>query len=200
MTFIGMKNISTKTQKFQKRATPIGKKFSHLEVLSRNGTRTDGKPLWECQCTCGKVVTVISYNVIAGRTISCGCQNRNRKFSVSEHHGFDSKTPEYGLWTKARARAKRIASKTNTPFEVLFNITPNHISIPILCPVLGIPLFKGTLHHHNNSPSLDRKIPSLGYIPNNIQVISHRANALKNNATVEELELVLAHIRQVVTV
>jgi hypothetical protein len=37
------------------------------------------------------------------------------------------------------------------------------------------------------SPSLDRIKPELGYVPGNIQVISARANVMKNDATPEEL-------------
>ena len=35
--------------------------------------------------------------------------------------------------------------------------------------------------------SLDRINPELGYIPGNIQVLSTKANVLKNNASINEL-------------
>lgn len=37
--------------------------------------------------------------------------------------------------------------------------------------------------------SIDRIFPHLGYVKNNIQVISHKANRMKNSATLDELEL-----------
>ena len=39
-----------------------------------------------------------------------------------------------------------------------------------------------------SSPSLDKVIPSLGYVKGNIWVISYRANTIKNNCTFEEIE------------
>lgn len=40
----------------------------------------------------------------------------------------------------------------------------------------------------DNSPTLDRIIPELGYVKNNIIVISFRANRIKCNATIDELK------------
>ena len=42
----------------------------------------------------------------------------------------------------------------------------------------------------NYKPSLDRIIPTKGYIPGNIAVISQRANCIKSDATSEEIEAV----------
>jgi hypothetical protein len=61
--------------------------------------------------------------------------------------------------------------------------------VPDKCPILGIELFiseKG-VGRTDNSPSLDRIIPSLGYVKGNIAVISQRANRIKNDATLEEI-------------
>lgn len=57
--------------------------------------------------------------------------------------------------------------------------------IPDVCPVLGTPMV---------SPSLDRKNNDLGYIKGNVVVMSRRANCLKNDATVEEMRLILAYM------
>ena len=42
----------------------------------------------------------------------------------------------------------------------------------------------------DNSPSLDRIVPELGYIPSNVVVISYKANAIKRNATPQEIRRV----------
>lgn len=79
--------------------------------------------------------------------------------------------------------AKRRAGISN----LFFNIELEDIVVPLFCPILNIPFIIGEGHPCPNSPSLDRKIPELGYVKENIQVISHKANTMKNNATISEL-------------
>lgn len=37
-------------------------------------------------------------------------------------------------------------------------------------------------------PSIDRLVPSLGYVRGNVNIISNRANLLKKDATLQEIE------------
>ena len=74
-----------------------------------------------------------------------------------------------------------------------FNLSVEDIIIPDICPVLGIPLDSKT---RDRQWSIDRVIPELGYVQNNIQVISMRANRLKQDATVEEIEKILDYYRR----
>lgn len=76
-----------------------------------------------------------------------------------------------------------------------FNITEEDIKTPEFCPVLGIRLERGVGvgkrgNRIDNSPSVDRIIPELGYVRGNVVVVSYRANRIKNDATIEELKLV----------
>lgn len=64
-----------------------------------------------------------------------------------------------------------------------FNLTKEDIIIPINCPVLNVPLVWRTWY----CPSIDRIDNSKGYVKGNIQVISRKANTMKNNASKEEL-------------
>lgn len=99
--------------------------------------------------------------------------------------------PERYILYRVRESAKRRG--------IEFNLDITDIIIPEVCPVLGIKLASrndGRKGPQQSSPSLDRKDPAKGYIKGNVQVISHRANTLKNNATLEELELVLAHMKR----
>jgi len=41
------------------------------------------------------------------------------------------------------------------------------------------------------SASIDRIVPEKGYIKNNVQIISVKANIIKNNCILEELEFIL---------
>lgn len=55
------------------------------------------------------------------------------------------------------------------------------------CPYLNINLEYGNSVQSDKSPSLDRIIPSLGYVKGNIQVISTLSNKMKSNSSIEEL-------------
>lgn len=57
--------------------------------------------------------------------------------------------------------------------------------VPTICPVLGIEItvFGG----RDNRPEIDRLIPSLGYVPGNVAIISARANRIKNDGTLDDL-------------
>lgn len=85
------------------------------------------------------------------------------------------------------------AAKQNARNKKLeFSIEPVHLlPLPDLCPILKTPLeyseFGDALS--DNKPSVDRIDSSLGYVKGNVQVVSWRANRLKNNATLEELRL-----------
>lgn len=83
----------------------------------------------------------------------------------------------------------RAAKKRADARGLLFLITVEDVVIPDKCPALGTPLVRnvGGRTGAPNSPSLDRIIPELGYIPGNVQVISHKANMMKQNATKDEL-------------
>lgn len=76
-------------------------------------------------------------------------------------------------------------------------ITPSDVVIPERCPVLDIPIFRGG-RNSPNSPSIDRIIPSLGYTPENIVVISLRANMLKRDATIEEMRLLYEFYKELI--
>lgn len=93
------------------------------------------------------------------------------------------------LLKKARERAK---SK-----GILCTITINDFAIPKTCPLLGISLEKGINKgfRSDNSPSLDRIDSSKGYIPGNVWIISYRANRIKNDATINEIEMILKNLK-----
>lgn len=78
--------------------------------------------------------------------------------------------------------AKDRASKRNIPFD----LRREHIRIPDVCPVLGIPLKIGQGRLTDASPTVDQIVLGVGYIPSNIAIISHRANIIKADGTAAE--------------
>ena len=87
--------------------------------------------------------------------------------------------------------AKQRAKRSN----ILFNLSKEDIVIPDTCPVLGIPIERytkkrgaGTRNSKENSPSIDRIDNQKGYTKDNIVVVSFRANRLKSDAAIDEIE------------
>lgn len=69
--------------------------------------------------------------------------------------------------------------------NVYFDIRYEDFEVPDVCPVLGISMDRRDLDH---TPSLDRFDNTLGYTPDNVNMISQRANRIKNDSTLEEIE------------
>lgn len=105
----------------------------------------------------------------------------NRQKELERYHNNISKS----LWRGARERAKKKG--------IEFTITPEHIIIPEYCPVFGLPIFSiaGGKKQNDNSPSIDRINNDKGYTPDNIVVVSLRANIAKNRFTMEELSKIV---------
>lgn len=73
------------------------------------------------------------------------------------------------------------------------SITLEDIKIPQYCPYLNIALtFEWNKTKSLTDASVDRIDSSKGYIPGNVQIISLKANIMKNNATEKEL-IMFAH-------
>ena len=86
--------------------------------------------------------------------------------------------------TRMLCSAKSRAKSQGVPFA----ITVSDIVIPEVCPVLGIKIVRNGGKGNPATPSLDRFVPELGYVPGNIHVISWRANWIKQNSTNEEIQ------------
>lgn len=110
-----------------------------------------------------------------------------RKHYADSHR---TRFPEKYVLYRAKNRAKRKGLE--------FDLTIEDINIPTVCPVLGIPLVSGFgkgSGYRGDIPSIDRINSKLGYIKGNVRVISFKANCIKNDATIEELEKVLEDLK-----
>lgn len=93
------------------------------------------------------------------------------------------------LLKSARSRAKKL----KIDFSISLSDMPD---IGTHCPALGIKyIFETSMETKDFSPSLDRIDSTKGYIPGNIQVISWRANRLKSNSCLEELEKLVQYLK-----
>jgi hypothetical protein len=91
---------------------------------------------------------------------------------------------------KSRAKKKGLS----------FNITADDIPLPDVCPIFGTKLIIGIGKQGNDSPSIDRIDPAKGYVKGNVVVISQRANSLKREASLADLETMVAFYRKHVNV
>lgn len=110
------------------------------------------------------------------RKVSNQWAKDNRERFNSNCRKARARHPAKRLWLGARYRAQKN--------DIPFNIEISDITIPQVCPVFGRPFEP----HTSYAASLDRIDPSLGYVKGNINVISLKANAMKQDATIEELE------------
>jgi len=84
------------------------------------------------------------------------------------------------LYHIARARARRK--------NIEWGLEISDIIVPRKCPVLGIKLAMNSVMPKDNSATIDRINPKIGYIKSNVSVISNLANKIKSNATAEEIK------------
>jgi len=99
----------------------------------------------------------------------------NPKRRREYERGRYSADPRPKMLANAKQRAKRAG--------IEFTITINDITIPAICPLLGIPLTVGDGTITNNSPTIDRIWNDRGYIRGNVIMISHLANRAKQTLT-----------------
>lgn len=111
-------------------------------------------------------------------------KNPEKKRAAARKHR--QQNPEKEMFSDAKRRA--------TKRNLEFNIELSDVIIPEVCPLLGLPIHVSE-GQSDNSPSLDRIDSSKGYIKGNIWVICWRANKLKSDATLDELEKLTTALR-----
>ncbi len=93
-------------------------------------------------------------------------------------------------------RAKFIIKKSNMKRAGKeFTINFGELDWPEYCPVLGIKLdYFAEGKPNDNSPSFDRVDNNKGYVKDNVQIISYKANRIKNDVLINELKLILEYM------
>lgn len=100
------------------------------------------------------------------------CKARDRKY-------WGDLDPAVRLFRQAGNRARR----KNIPF----NLELKDIIVPEKCPLLECNFVSGRKYAYPYTQSIDRIDNSKGYIKGNVQVLSFKANSMKNSSTQEEL-------------
>jgi len=146
----------------------------------------------------------ISERHVAGGCMMCRKENgkeyrENNKDYIKEWHKQNHKK----TYSKEKRRKNYLNNRKNEMFYAArwraknknldFTITLDDILIPEVCPVFNIPLDS---RDRFRAPALDRIDNKLGYIKNNVQVISSKANRLKNNGSLEEFKLIVSYMEK----
>ncbi len=156
----------------------FGKRTVIKITSKRRPTDKANKRYYTVKCECGNIAELNLPTLRASK--SCGCSKVT--------HG-RSHTPEYWMYHGAKRRAE----EQNVPFTIELD----DVVIPERCPLLDIPLFIGKGTCCDNSPTLDKLIPHLGYVPNNVLVISDKANRIKSNATLDDIMLLADNLHNI---
>lgn len=86
-----------------------GEVFGRLTLVSQDAP-INGRIVWFCRCACGNKKSIMEYNIVAGKTLSCGCIQREATAAsngLRASHGHSSGvdetgkriiSPEYSSW------------------------------------------------------------------------------------------------------
>lgn len=133
-------------------------------------------------------------NEVSTKSTYCKkCHNEYmREWYRSRHKTGDDivKNRKYRMISSAKKRAKRD--------NLDFNISIDDISIPDVCPALNIKISLTNEHIADDSPTLDKIDPLLGYVKGNVTVISCKANRIKTNANAEEIRMVANWLDEII--
>lgn len=167
-------------------------------------------PSLEKQCSkCKQVLSVKMFNKdkskIDGLDSLCRSCRADRRAKYYANGGKKHKqsyckaNPVQTITSSLIRGARNRAKNKNLPFDIdldyVRSMVGKNAELASHCPVFGIPLDWSCMRNNGhgplpNSPSLDRIDPDRGYVKGNVWVISYRANAIKNDASHEELKLV----------
>ena len=118
-------------------------------------------------------------------------RNSDPDYSRDMQQGWREKNPRRYMLTRAKGRAKIEGCA--------FELKDDDIVIPEYCPIfphIKLEFHRGREARPDNTPTLDKIVPAMGYVSGNIAVISMRANRLKSDASPEELETIAKWVRE----
>lgn len=84
--------------------------------------------------------------------------------------------------------------------KIHFSLRFEDIIFPIRCPILGMELdYEKKKVIKMNSPSFERLDSDLGYTQSNVIIVSYKANSMKRNGTLKELEKIVLFYQKLST-
>jgi len=127
------------------------------------------------------------YNNRKGKHSRCKPCYRKRNSSYQKRYRYKNRFAIRVRSCKARAK------ECDLPFD----ITENHLKEiwTDVCPAFGTPLDIKAKKSEEGHAQLDRVVPRKGYTIGNVVWLSQRANRIKDDATIEDLERLLEWLK-----
>lgn len=161
------------------------------------------------RCKDAKPFSEFSKNTSSKDGLQYKCKDCDTSYQAERRNKNPEKTLEYSrtyqknkrkdynyrlqmLINASKQRAKNKDREHNISVEDIKKIFPQDGC----CPIFGMKLEFNSAGFRENSPSIDRIDSTKGYTPDNIQIISWKANRIKGYASVQELEMLLAYLTQ----
>jgi 5-methylcytosine-specific restriction endonuclease McrA len=165
-----------------------GKQYGQLRVIDLVPEHASGKRVWLCQCTCGTWRILPTERLTTGNTKSCGCLRKELCRQTGKKSQIKLSAGESGYRQLLR-KYKRSATERDLAYE--------------LSELEFRELTKSNCHYCNRAPAqtshgfsrkdstrdhtaytyngIDRKDPSLGYIPSNCVTACSTCNWAKQD-------------------
>ena len=139
--------------------------------------------------------TTIPSTIIEGKKHCSGCKTKLSIDQFAKKKNKNGTTLDYYCYKCRAILAMRqgVICRSKREGNDSKEITQEYIKslVTTQCPVFDIPLQYGGGDQRDNSATIDAIIHNKGHIKGNLKVISKKANTIKNNSTMEEMEMLV---------
>lgn len=162
-----------------------------------------------CACHVDKPISDFSLNNSAKDKLQYRCRTCDVEYQAKRRNKNKEKFAEYSRqYQKARRQnfgyrlqmllnaSKQRAKEKGREHSISVADVEDIYPADGLCPIFGLKLEFNEAGFRDSSPSIDRIDSTKGYTVDNIQVISWKANRIKGAATLQELEMLVAYLKQ----
>lgn len=84
-----------------------GMRFGRITILRRDSDANKGRPIWVALCDCGKIMKTRGHHIFSGRSVSCGCYQKDM-MKERATHGMTrqgrKKPRSYTVWAAMKDR------------------------------------------------------------------------------------------------
>lgn len=116
---------------------------------------------------------------------------------VERNKGYQKKYRDKNRFAIRMRSARHRASDKGLPFDL--DVAHLKGIWTGVCPVFGTPLSLKAPKGSSEAAELDRVVPEKGYVKGNVQWLSQRANRIKDDASIEDLERIIEWLKSRLT-